>query len=233
MQARRRRCPDVWNLAYADSLGQITGACMEIIDISQTIRQDIAVWPGDQKFRYHWTMRMAAGDACNVSAVTMSLHTGTHLDAPFHFDAAGVDISGVSLRHYIGPARVVSLQVEKRIAAADLDRLSWQGVERVLFKTRASNLPEDQFDRDFVYLSEDAAEFLGESRILLVGTDAPSVDFFSSKAMATHKILLKHGIAILEGARLGHVAPGEYELICLPLRLAGLDGSPVRAVLRR
>ncbi len=206
---------------------------MQIYDISQTICKGIAVWPGDQRFHFRWTMKLGDGDSCNASAVTMSNHTGTHVDAPFHFDMSGADIGSVPLTHYLGPVRVVALQVDQAITAADLEKLDWRGVERVIFKTRASSVPEDQFDRSFVYLQEDGAQFLGERGLLLVGTDAPSVDVFSSKTLRSHKILLEHGTAILEGARLAHVPEGDYELICLPLKFGGLDGSPVRAVLRR
>jgi arylformamidase len=206
---------------------------IEIYDISQTLRKGIAVWPGDQRFHYRWTMRMQDGDSCNVSAATMSTHTGTHIDAPFHVGDSGNDIANVSLRHYMGPARVVSTPVENCLGAKDLEGQDWRGVERVLFKTRASNLPEDRFDRNYVYVAEDAAEFLTRVGILLVGTDAPSIDSFGSKELSSHKILLERGIAILEGVRLESVRPGDYELICLPLKFAGLDGSPVRAVLWR
>ena len=206
---------------------------MEIYDISQTLREGIAVWPGDQEFRRHCTMRLHDGDACNVSAVTMSIHTGTHLDAPFHLEESGIDIAAVPLRHYLGPVRVVSMDVAECITHAELERLNWDGVERVLFKTRSSNLPEDQFDPEFAYLSEDGAEFLGRRALLLVGTDTPSVDAYESKSLRSHKVLLGHGVAILEGTRLAHVPDGDYGLVCLPLKFAGLDGSPVRAILMR
>jgi arylformamidase len=206
---------------------------MEIYDISQIIREGIAVWPGDQKFRRQWNMRLEKGQSCNLSAITMSLHTGTHLDAPYHFDDAGPDIASVALKHYVGPARVVTMNVERCISAHDLVALSWDGVERVLFRTRPGDLSETRFDSRFVYLAEDAAGFLGERNMLLVGTDSPSVDAFDSKTLQTHKALLGHGTAILEGVRLGQVPDGDYELICLPLKLAGADGSPVRAILRR
>jgi arylformamidase len=204
-----------------------------IYDISQTISPTIAVWPGDQKFRQRWSMRLASGDSCNVSAVTMSVHTGTHIDAPYHFDEAGIDISRVPLEHYLGPARVVAVPGEQMaIDGSYLSSLDWNGVERVLFKTGASGFPEDRFRRDYVCLTEDGAEFLGKRHIQLVGIDSPSVDAFDSKTMACHKILLRCRIAILEGARLGEVPPADYELICLPLKFAGLDASPVRAILR-
>ncbi len=205
---------------------------MRIYDISQTLREGMAVWPGDQEFLRNWTMQIRKGDSCNVSWVTMSTHTGTHLDAPFHFDDSGLDIASVSLEQYLGPARVVSMEVERVIAVPDLERLNWKGVERLIFKTRASGLAEGHFDPCFVYLSKDGAEFLGKRGLRLVGTDAPSIDAFESKTLLSHKILLKHKVAILEGVRLADVQPGNYELMCLPLKFAGLDGSPVRAILR-
>jgi arylformamidase len=206
---------------------------MEIIDISQVIRPGIPVWPGDQKYLHRWTMCIKEGDSCNVSAVTMTAHLGTHMDAPFHCNDEGLDVAAVSLRPYIGPARVISISAQKEITAADLKDEAWEGMERVLFKTQTSSSPEDRFERNYVSISEDAAEFLGGKGILLVGTDAPSVDAFGSATMTIHKILMSRGVAILEGIRLNHVDPGDYELISLPLRFAGLDGSPVRAILRR
>ncbi len=206
---------------------------MVIYDISQTLGKNTAVWPGDQKFRHRWSMQIAKGHSCNVSAITMSVHTGTHVDAPYHFDEAGLDIGGAQLLPFLGPARVLDVPPDLRAISAEfLDRLDWSGVERVLFRTRASKLQEDQYDRNFTCLAEDGAEFLAARKLLLVGTDALSVDAFASKSMVCHKILCGQGIAILEGARLAHVPLGDYELICLPLKLAGLDGSPVRAVLR-
>ncbi|MGD0307835.1 MAG: cyclase family protein [Acidobacteriota bacterium] len=207
---------------------------MPIYDISQTIDDRIVVWPGDQKFRHRWSMRIEKGDSCNVSAVTMSVHTGTHLDAPYHFDDAAHDVGSVPLQPCMGPARVVAVPAEeRRISEPYLARLDWKGVERILFRTRSGESGGDRFERDFVCLAEDGAEFLAAKGLRLVGTDAPSVDAFTSKSLPCHKILNEQGIAILEGVRLAHTPPGDYELICLPLKLSGLDGSPVRAVLRR
>ncbi len=206
---------------------------MPIFDISQTLTDKIAVWPGDQKFRVRWSMRLRQGDACNVSAITMSVHTGTHLDAPYHFDDSGADIAGVDLAACMGPARVCVVPDDQLgIGTAFLERHEWQRVERVLFRTRASALPTDKFPRDYQCLTQDGAEFLGRLGLRLVGIDSPSLDAFDSKTMTCHKILLSSGVTILEGVRLERVPPGDYELICLPLKLAGLDGSPVRAILR-
>jgi arylformamidase len=215
------------------SLSQDSESLLEIYDISQTIREGIVVWPGDQEFRRRWTMQLREGDLCNVSAVTMSIHTGTHLDAPCHIEESGSDIAAVPLRHCIGPARVVSMDGAECITRTELERLNWEGVERVLFKTRSSNLPEDQFDPEFAYLSEDGADFLGRRALLLVGIDTPSVDPYTSQSLRSHKVLLSHRVAILEGTRLAQVPEGDFDLVCLPLKLAGLDGSPVRAILIR
>jgi arylformamidase len=209
------------------------GVIMPVFDISQTINDTIAVWPGDQKFRTRWGMRIMRGDSCNVSAVTMSVHTGTHLDAPYHFSDAGLGIASVPLHTGLGRARVFAVPAELNfITGAFLEHLDWCGVERALFRTRSSDSGDNRFHRDFVCLTEDGARYLADRALLLAGTDAPSIDAFTSKTFACHKILAGCGIAILEGLRLAHVTPGDYELICLPLKFSGLDGSPVRAVLR-
>ncbi len=206
---------------------------MRIYDISQPLSEKVPVWPGDQKFRLRWTMRIQDGDSCNVSAVTMSVHTGTHLDAPFHFDENGCDVGSVPLNNYVGRARVVAVPpAEKAISAPFLAAQNWSGVERVLFRTRANGESEQSFRRRFACLSEGGADFLAGLGLLLVGTDAPSVDAYDSKSLRCHKILNEKGVAILEGADLSEVPAGDYELICLPLKLSGLDGSPVRAILR-
>jgi arylformamidase len=206
------------------------GGGVKIYDISQTLREGIAVWPGDPEFRQRWILRRRDGEPSNLSAVAMGTHTGTHLDAPLHLEDSGRDIAKLPLRHCLGPARVFSIS-KKSIGVQDLSKLDWRGVERVLFKTRAGRSRQPAFDRDFAHLQEDAAAFLVRRGILLVGIDAPSVDAFESEKLPSHRRLLCHGIVILEGVRLGGVPPGDYELVCLPLKLAGSEGSPVRAVL--
>jgi arylformamidase len=206
---------------------------MVIHDISQTLCREVAVWPGDPEFRSRRPMKLEEGESSNVSAIDMCVHTGTHIDAPLHLDNSGSDIASIPLHHFIGNVRVFSIPAEKCIRLSDLLPLDWQNVERALFKTRSSDRPENAFDSSFVFLDESAAGFLTQKGLLLVGTDAPSVDAFDSPDLPSHRILLSHGIAILEGARLESVSPGDYELICIPLKLAGLEGSPVRAILRK
>jgi arylformamidase len=202
-----------------------------IFDISQTLHEGMAVWPGDPEYRPRWMQRIRNGEPSNVSAVDMGVHTGTHIDAPLHLDDRGGDIAGMPMRCFMGRVRVHSMVVEECIRAADLSILDWEGVERVLFKTRASSLPEGAFHQRFIYFDKDAAAFLAEKNVLLVGTDAPSVDSLNGADLLSHRVLLDRGIAVLEGARLEDVPSGDYELICLPLKLAGLEASPVRAIL--
>jgi arylformamidase len=206
---------------------------MEIFDISQTLVEGIAVWPGDPEFIRRSVQKIAEGALSNVSEIRLGTHTGTHLDAPFHLDDSGKDVTGIGLRSLVGPARVVRFSGERSIQAVDLYPLDWRGVERILFHTRSGSKPENVFDPDFIYFSKDAAEFLAGKGILLVGTDAPSVDALNSPDLPAHKTLFGAGITILESARLDDLSPGDYNLVCLPLKLAGADGSPARAILWR
>jgi arylformamidase len=206
---------------------------VEYFDISQPIHERIPVWPGDHPFQFTRRMEISRGDPCNVSTVTMSLHTGTHVDAPYHFLEDGADISRTPIQHYMGPAKVVSMEGRPFIAESDLRQLDLEGVRRILLRSRPPGLPENPIGTGFTWLSADGAEYLASLGLLLVGTDSASIDAFESESMSSHKILLSRGVAILEGIRLDHVPPGDYELICLPLKFYGLDGSPVRAILRR
>jgi arylformamidase len=206
---------------------------MEYYDISQSIHPGIMVWPGDQPFECSQKMRISRGDPYNLSAISMSLHTGTHLDAPFHFIERGADISVMPISQYIGPARVVDLGGKPFVSASDLRQANLRCGERLLLRTRVPGSPEMEFSSGYAWLTRDAAEYAAGLGAPLVGIDTPSVDAFDSPDAQAHKILLSKGIAVLEGIRLDEVPPGDFELICLPLKLAGLDGSPVRAILRR
>jgi len=201
-----------------------------LIDISQPVAPGIPVWPGDTEYHRFWVMQMDRGDSCNVGSTTMSLHTGTHADAPLHFRQGGVSISEVALDVYFGPALVVDALNAPQITVDYLNDLPESTPERLLFKTH-SDMPET-FDTDFCCLSTDAARMLVGSGVKLVGLDTPSVDPFDSKTMESHHILTEGGVAILENLALQEVTAGVYELIAFPLKLVGMDASPVRAVLR-
>ncbi len=206
---------------------------MKIYDVSQEIFEGMAAWPGDQPFKRRWTARLDENGPYNLSAITLSSHSGTHLDAPFHILNAGEEIMRLTLDLFIGPARVIAVDSKGVIRPRDLERMNWNGIERILFKTRQTSQPGDRFDPEFASIDGDAAALIAGRGIRLVGIDSPSIDAFGSSELVAHKILLAHGIPVLEGLRLGNIPEGDYELICLPLKFAGGDGSPVRAILRK
>lgn len=204
---------------------------MKIYDISRTISPAIAVWPGDQRFEHRWTMQIQNGASVNLGAITLSVHTGTHADAPYHFMEDGVQISQLALEKFIGPAFVVEVRDAPQIKPEHVRSLDFSHVKRALFKTKASYLEDPLWDNDFISLATETAEFLGKQGVQLVGMDSPSVDPMTSKTLDTHKMLARYGIVNLENLNLAQVSTGEYQLIALPLKLKGLDASPVRAVL--
>ncbi len=178
---------------------------------------------------------MARGDSCTDSDLICNLHTGTHVDAPLHFLADGADVTTLTLDILIGPAVVAALPEVDAIVADDLEALNLPAdTRRLLLRTRNSEgwcRGECEFHRDFVALTTDAAHWVAERGIQLIGVDYLSVQRFQD-GPETHIILLQAGVVILEGLNLSQVVPGDYELICLPLKLAGAEGSPVRAILK-
>jgi len=189
-----------------------------------------AVWPGDQSFHLAWTLRRAAGDTVNVAALTLSPHTGTHADGPFHYDDDGACPAELDLSAYLGPAHVVDATGRTTLDTDLIDGLDLITAPRVLFRTREHVQP-GRFPTEFAPLTTELAEQLGLRGARLVGTDAPSVDAFDSKRLDVHRILGRARIAIVENLMLGDVVPGRYTLIALPLKLVDADSSPVRAVL--
>jgi arylformamidase len=200
-----------------------------IIDITQTLKPGIATWPGDTSYENFWVMRMDRGDSCNVGSVTMSLHTGTHADAPLHFLPAGATPVDTSLEPYIGPAVVVDAHGAEAIRAEHV-RAVRGDAKRILFRTGTAT--PDRWNDDFAYFTPDAARLLVEREVLLVGIDTPSIDKSDSKTLDSHKLFAAANVALLENLMLTDVSPGSYELIALPLKLAGMDASPIRAILR-
>ncbi len=207
---------------------------MKIYDISEPISPATAVFPGDTPFSVEWLTRIEQGASCNVSAITMSVHCGTHTDSPQHFDSRGADIASVDLTAYMGRCRVMEVTGSGKlslISAAALDAAALAGVERILFKTKAEH-DHTVFDINFTSVGPEAAHFLAKSGVRLVGIDTPSIDHAVSKGMKAHHALQENGVAILENLDLSQVPPGDYELIALPLKIVGGDSSPVRAILR-
>lgn len=204
---------------------------MKIYDISPPLHPGIAVWPGDVPFQRTESLRLSDGASVNLSSITLSSHTGAHADAPSHFLNSGKTIDQVDLQAYIGPAKVVSISAREYIRASDLDGCTSQKPVRLLVRCNPGIDP-NRFPDCFIYFSPQAAERIGKAGVKLIGTDAPSVDRIDSKDLAAHHAFARYGTAILENLNLRGVSDGEYELIALPLRIAGGDGSPVRAILR-
>ena len=205
----------------------------KIFDITRSINPALAVWPGDTPFSAQVIMDMREGASVNLTTITLSSHTGTHADAPYHFINDDLTIDKVPLEPYIGPATVVTVQREEgQLTPSDFPALDWRKVERLLVHSAASAKPANEFPTQIIYPSPELAEFLAEHNIILFGSDAPSMDDINSKSLPGHNALRRNGIAILEGLLLTNIPDGNYELIALPLKIEGGDGSPVRAILR-
>jgi arylformamidase len=200
-------------------------------DISPTISAAIPVWPGDTPFDASPTWDIKDGCPVRVSRMTMTTHLGAHTDAPCHYDRHGQSIDAVDLAPYLGPCRVIVCTGVKIVTPEDV-AAHLDGVPpRVLLRTYA-RAPQAAWDPDFPAVAADTIALLASKGVILVGTDAASLDPQDSKTLDAHHAVRRHGMAILEGIVLDDVPPGDYELIALPLKLAGMDASPVRAVLR-
>lgn len=204
---------------------------MALIDISPTISSKLAVWPGDTPVSREVLCDMARGDHMTLSTLRTTVHAGSHVDAPSHYGAKGRTIDEQALDLYVGRCTVVRVDAARgsRVGVEAMGKLP--SAERVLIAT-GTYLDPDDFDEGFAALEPSLIDALADAGVRLVGVDVPSVDVFSSKKLETHQRCLARDVAILEGLVLNGVAPGDYELIALPLKLAGFDGSPVRAVLR-
>ncbi len=208
---------------------------MSFIDISVGLGPDFPRWPGSPGFSLEWFKRLENGDGCNNSRLHSDVHIGTHVDAPLHFIRDGKTVEQLPLDILIGPAWVAYLSDVTAVTAADLSALSLpDGTERLLLRTGNSTqwaVGERDFKPDFVALTEDAAHWVVEQGIRLLGVDYLSVQRYQD-GPAVHQILLEAEVVIVEGLNLSHVEPGQYELICLPVKIVGAEGAPARAVLR-
>ncbi len=207
---------------------------MPIHDISLPISESLIVWPGDPAVNITQPFHLARGDEATVSQLNMGAHTGTHVDAPAHFILGGPGVDALDLNVLVGPALVVEAMEADMLSADVLQALSIPpGTTRVLFRTRNSNRWADgerEFFQDFVAITEDGARWLVAEAIRLVGVDYLSVAPFKETA-PTHQTLLSAGVVLVEGLNLSDVAPGVYQLVCLPLKIVGIDGAPARAIL--
>ena len=203
---------------------------MEIYDVSMLLHPDMIVWPGDDPFEIQPTSRIAQGAHANLSKLTMGSHTGTHVDAPLHFIEGGAPVDTLDPARLVGPAEVLDLTNRREIDSAALDGSLAPG-RFALFKTDSSKLPATgAFRDDYVYLTPDGARAVVDSGVTTIGIDYLSIAG-GGQGTETHRILLEAGVVVIEGLRLAEVPPGEYMLAFLPLKIAGCDGAPGRAVL--
>lgn len=200
----------------------------EIIDISIDLHAGMPTYPGDPEFKSRRLLDMERADPCNLTLMDVSAHAGTHVDAPCHFLRGGESVAELPLDLFAGRAEVFDVPDCSAITRAELDQLAIAAGMRVLLKTRNSRTRD--FCRDFCALTADAAAFLAEKGVRAVGIDCLSIAAPSQTGIV-HRTLLEAGIGIIESLDLSGVEPGSYTLVALPLKIAGADGSPVRAVL--
>lgn len=204
-----------------------------IYDITRTISGTTHVWPGDTPYRVAYNLRKSDGASVNLLTLTLSAHTGTHADAPYHYADDGAHPATLPLAAYMGPARVVTVtRPDGPLTPADFAQVDLTGGERLLIHSHVSDLDDHEWPQQIPYLSVELIAHLAALDYKLIGLDAPSVDAFDSKDLPCHHALRAHGMVNLEHLQLRDVPDGDYELIALPLKLDLACGSPVRAVLR-
>jgi arylformamidase len=208
---------------------------MKIYDVSVQIHPRMQVYPGDPRFRVKEIKSLEKGDAFSLSKIMMSNHTGTHVDAPSHLFPGAGTVTDLPLEVMNGRARVIQIHHREKIDVPDLKQLVLMEDFRILFKTRNSLLWSNHkyFSKKYIYITPDAARYLIDNGIKLVGFDYHSVEQFGINDLPVHKILLKNQIVLIEGLNLAEVEPGEYELSCLPLPLKGMDAAPARVILKQ
>jgi arylformamidase len=201
-------------------------------DVTLEFSPDSVVYPGDPRVTIEEFGSISKGDKCNLSFITFGSHTGTHVDAPKHFYDDGLTVDQLPLEHFIGVAKVFEVKAEEAIATADLEEHEIKPNDIVLLKTRNSSLvTKAGFETGFVYFTPEAARYLAEIGIRTLGFDYFSVDKFDGAGAEAHYALLEKNIVIIEGLNLSGIEPGEYEMVALPLKIKGGNGSPVRVVL--
>jgi len=207
---------------------------MEWIDISVPLATGMVHWPNDPEVRIERMSDMDRGDNNTLSMVSMGVHTGTHMDAPLHFVRNGRGIDQMPLDVMVGTCRVIKVHDPESIKVAALEGHDIRRGERILFKTKNSSRAwhNAAFIEDFVYISTEAAAYLAQAGVILIGIDYLSVGAFKHNGTEVHQTLLGAGIWIVEGLDLSEVDSGDYDLVCLPLRITDADGAPARAIVR-
>ncbi len=201
-----------------------------MIDITRAIHNAAPNWPGDTPVNYQTPVRISSGASANVGSITMSTHTGTHVDAPWHYDESGAKLHEIPLETWVGTCLVVNALGTSSLTPTLLEKVDLAGVSKVIFKTGQPNAWLE-FPKLWAVIEPSLPPYLAARGVNLIGTDAPSADALESKDLPGHQALAKAGVCILESLALEDVLPGKYRLICLPLNLIGADGAPARVIL--
>lgn len=202
-------------------------------DISMPLKDGMMVWPGDPPFKRTARKKKKKDQTWTNSTMKVGCHTGTHMDAPRHVFPHGGDVNSIPLATLIGECRVVEI-IPGVIGAEEIAQIEPKPGERLLFKTANSGLFDGtEFHEEYVYFNDEAAQALVDAQVVLIGTDGPSVDPYGTDDCPAHTAFCESGVAVIENLVLRSVEPGPYSLICLPLKLDGADGAPVRAILAR
>jgi arylformamidase len=205
------------------------------IDVTVALEDGMVHWEGDPECRIFRAVKMEDGKPCNLTKLELSAHTATHMDAMRHFVADGLTMEQMPLEATIGPCRVIAMDIEDQITPADLAGLDLRKGERIIFKTRNTTRSWDMapaFDKHFVSISKAAGQVLADAGVMTVGVDYLSIGGWEKDGVEVHQVMLGAGIWVIEGLWLKDIEPGNYEMICLPLKIKGADGAPCRALLR-
>lgn len=204
------------------------------IDISTTIREDLVVWPGDPQPKITALSTLSQGDECNLSGISISLHTGTHLDAPRHYLDHGKTIDNLDPNDLTGPVKILEVTKGLAIGKKELEPFDIYPGDKLFLKTANSELDWQRraFLTEYAHLTPQAAAYLVSRQVSLIGIDYLSIGDNQS-GPEVHRTLLGSNILILEGLLLKDIEPGEYDMVCLPLKVAGADGSPARTIIRK
>ncbi len=207
---------------------------MKIYDLSVNINSNMLKWPSDPKIKVDKVSSIENGDIANVSSLSMGSHTGTHIDAPYHFNINGKKVDEIDLNDLIGTVLVVEVYNKKSIDYDDIKELELDKYKRIIFKTDNTInglMRKEEFDERYVSLDISAAEFLVQHNVKVVGIDYLSIESYTAKVPEVHRLLTKNNVIIIEGLNLSEVDSGEYLLIAMPIKIKGCDGAPSRIAL--
>ncbi|MEM7007937.1 MAG: cyclase family protein [Thermodesulfobacteriota bacterium] len=204
------------------------------IDISVPLTDGMIHWPDDPVIEIKKVLDLNNGDVCNLTHISMAVHAGTHMDAPSHFKKSAVGIDKMPLTAAIGKARVIEISDKEYIKVEEIRPHRIRAGERILFKTRNSKSKwiNKPFNKKFVHLSTEAAQFLADRKVQMIGVDYLSIGGYEDNGPQVHEIILGAGICAVEGLDLYNIKPGNYEMICLPVKIKGADGAMARALIR-